>query len=126
MFVLIYFCVSAVKVECCAVVPRPSLTCFGIVVRFVCVENRECRVVEKFEVLAQRLRCEYPLSQPHLAVLSGGTAVLNLQIASHTYIFGYYPDSSRIAVFGPDGDTSFKTFEEAESWLRRVLEKEAE
>jgi len=83
-------------------------------------------VVKKFKVFAERLRREYPLSQPHLAVLSGGTAVLDLQIASRTYVFGYYPDLSRIAVFGPDGDTSFKTFEEAESWLRRLLEKEAQ
>ena len=82
-------------------------------------------MVEKFQVLTERLRCEYPPSQPHLAVLSGGAVVLDLQIRSDTYVFGYYPDLSRIAVFGPEGDKSFKSFEEAEAWLRRRLEKEA-
>jgi hypothetical protein len=82
-------------------------------------------VIEKFQVFAERLRCEYPPSQPHLAVLSGGAVVMDLQIGSDTYVFGYYPDLSRFVVFGPDGDTSFKSFEEAECWLRRLLEKEA-
>ena len=94
--------------------------------RFVRVENRECRaVIEKFQVFAERLRCEYPPSQPRLAVLSGGAVVMDLQIGPDTYVFGYYPDLLRIAVFGPEGDTSFRNFDEAEVWLRRLLEKVA-
>ena len=82
-------------------------------------------MIEKFQVFAERLRCEYPPSQPRLAVLSGGAVVMDLQIGPDTFVFGYYPDLSRIAVFGPEGDTSFRNFDEAEVWLRRLLEKAA-
>ena len=78
-------------------------------------------MIERFKLFAESLRRQYPSSEPHLAVLSLGTAVLDLRVGSRVYVVGYYPSLSRLAVFGPDGHTPFKSFDEAEFWLRGLL-----
>ncbi len=80
-------------------------------------------MTERFKQYAESLRREFPSSEPHLAVLSLGTVILDLRIGSRVYVFGHYPDLSRLAVFGPDGQKIFTRFDEAASWLLSLLKE---